>query len=404
MFKWTRHIGPGTLIAAAFIGPGTVTVCTLAGVNHGYELLWAMLFSIFATIVLQEMSARIGFVTKRSISEIINQEISSRAAKVFSILLILSAILIGNAAYEGGNLSGAVLGFSIFLEEYGSIYKTAISVGIALLAFIILFLGNYKFLEKLLVAVVVMMSLSFTIAAIGTHPPVIEVLKGMFLFRIPSDSLLTIMALIGTTVVPYNLFLHAALTKEKWREGGSLRSVRIDLYVSILLGGLVSIMIIMSAAVFKDGNLVITDASDMARGLEPLMGSWSKIMIGVGLFAAGLTSAITAPLATAYVVTGLLGWENNMKGFRFRMVWIAVLVIGLMISVSGFKPVIIINYAQFTNGLLLPIIAGYLLWIVNKKSIVKNHRNTTTQNILGFIILIVTIALGLKSILGVLTS
>lgn len=108
--NWFKNIGPGPLVAAAFIGPGTVTVCTLAGVGFGFTLLWAMVLSIIATVVLQEMSARLGIITQKGLAEVILTEIHNPVFKVLTILLIFSAIVFGNAAYEAGNISGGVLG------------------------------------------------------------------------------------------------------------------------------------------------------------------------------------------------------------------------------------------------------------------------------------------------------
>jgi len=108
--NWFKNIGPGTLVAAAFIGPGTVTLCTLAGVNFGFNLLWAMLLSVIATIILQEMAARLGVVSQKGLSEVIREEIKIPFVKHFVTLLILGAIVVGNAAYEAGNISGGILG------------------------------------------------------------------------------------------------------------------------------------------------------------------------------------------------------------------------------------------------------------------------------------------------------
>ncbi len=108
--KWFKNIGPGTLVAAAFIGPGTVTICTIAGVNFGFNLLWAMLLSVIATVVLQEMAARLGVISQKGLSEVIREEIKIPFVKHFVTLLILGAIVVGNAAYEAGNISGGILG------------------------------------------------------------------------------------------------------------------------------------------------------------------------------------------------------------------------------------------------------------------------------------------------------
>lgn len=119
--SWFKNIGPGPLVAAAFIGPGTVTLCTMAGVNFGYALLWAMGLSVVATIILQEMSARLGIIAQKGLADVIRSEINNPVLKYVSIVLILSAIVIGNAAYEAGNISGGVgaSGIGVYHGKHG---------------------------------------------------------------------------------------------------------------------------------------------------------------------------------------------------------------------------------------------------------------------------------------------
>ena len=398
-----KNIGPGPFIAAAFIGPGTVTLCTLSGANFGYTLLWAMALSILATIALQEMSARLGIISQKGLAEVIRTEIKNPPLRAGAILLILSAIVIGNAAYEAGNISGGALGLEAVFGERAfilggfplNIFCTAIGV----IAFILLYIGNYKVLEKALISLVVLMSLSFLIAAVMTKPDFVEIIKGIFRPKLPQNSILTVIGLIGTTVVPYNLFLHSSLVKEKWSKESDLKYARKDTIIAIALGGAVSMCIIISAAAIQTQD--INNASDLAKGLEPLFGSLAKYVLSIGLFAAGITSAITAPLAAAFVASGCLGWKPNMRSAKFRSVWMFILILGVLSSTSGFKSIEIIKFAQVANGILLPVIAGVLIWIVNKKSILGIHRNNLKQNILGVSILAITIFLGLKSILKV---
>jgi len=117
MLKWFKNSGPGALVAAAFIGPGTVTVCTIAGVRFGYDLLWAMVLSTLATIVLQEMAARLGIITRKGLSDVIRQEIQNPIIKYIIVALILFAIVIGNAVYEAGNISGGRLGLETLFNN-----------------------------------------------------------------------------------------------------------------------------------------------------------------------------------------------------------------------------------------------------------------------------------------------
>ena len=402
MLRWFSNIGPGTLIAAAFIGPGTVTMCMVAGVNHGFDLLWAMVFSIIATIVLQEMAARIGLVTNKGLAEIIRIETSSPILKFVSVLLVISAIVIGNAAYEAGNISGALMGIEAMDVALNFGGFNLMSLVIGGIAFVLLFIGKYKVIERWLIGLVIVMSVAFLTAAIATGPSIMSILEGMFIPSFPDDGTLIVMGIVGTTVVPYNLFLHASLVKEKWHGSTHLSDVRKDLYISICLGGFVSIMIIVASASLQDSGLKLSTALDMAVSLENILGPAAKYVIGIGLFAAGITSAITAPLAAAYVCTELLDWDSGLKSKPFRIVWIGILAIGVLFSSLGWKPIEVIKYAQLTNGILLPIIAGFLLWIVNKRSVMTHHRNNNWQNAFGLLILAITIALGMKSILTVI--
>ncbi len=403
MRNFFKNIGPGPLVAAAFIGPGTVTVCTLAGVNFGYALLWAMVLSILATIVLQEMAARLGIVSQKGLSEVIRSEIKNPILRGFAVALIISAIVIGNAAYEAGNISGGALGMQTLfgnpIIELGNLKLNIMSLSIGLVAFIVLYIGNYKVLEKALVFLVILMSLAFLMTAIITKPNLIEVAKHIFVPKFPEGSILTIIGLIGTTVVPYNLFLHASLAKTKWKNKSDLGFARKDTIIAVVLGGIVSMCIIISASAipFQD----ISNASDLAKGLEPLFGVYAKYFLAIGLFAAGITSAITAPLAAAFVASGCLGWPSDLRSVKFRGVWMFILGLGVLFSTIGFKSIEIIKFAQVANGLLLPIIAGFLLWVMNKSAVLGSYKNSKLQNVFGIVILIITIFLGVKGILSV---
>ncbi|WP_170309957.1 Nramp family divalent metal transporter [Seonamhaeicola maritimus] len=404
MKKIFKNIGPGPLVAAAFIGPGTVTMCTVAGVSFGYALLWAMLLSIVATIVLQEMAARLGIITQKGLSEVIRTEIKHPILKTLTIILILSAIVIGNAVYEAGNISGGVLGMETLVGnpnvEIGDFSINILSMLIGLIAFIILYIGNYKLLERVLVALVIFMSLAFLTTAIMTKPNLATVFSGVFVPKFPKGSMLIIIGLIGTTVVPYNLFLHASLVKEKWHNQNDLSLARKDTFIAVVLGGLVSMCIIISAAAIQSEG--VTNAADLAKGLEPLFGSFSKYFLAVGLFAAGITSAITAPLAAAYVASGCLGWQSNLKSKKFKAVWMFILILGVIISSLGLKPIDIIKFAQVANGILLPVIAIVLIWIMNKSSVLGAYKNNIKQNVLGFIILGITVLLSVAALNKVL--
>ena len=392
--KWFRDIGPGVLIAAAFIGPGTVTLCTIAGASFGYSLIWAIVLSTFATIVLQEMSLRIGLVTRMNLAEVIRTSIKSVLLNRLIILLIISSIIIGNTAYEAGNITGASLGISAIIN-YESINYIPVFIG--LIAFVILYQGDYKILERSLVLLVIIMSVSFFITAIMTKPDITNLLNGILKPKVNSSNLIVVLGLIGTTVVPYNIFLHSSLVSEKWNSIDKLKVARIESFISILLGGLVSLSIIITAASVSNQN--VTGVIDLAKGLEPLYGKFAIYFLGLGLFASGITSSITAPLAAAYVAKSCFGWNNSLKSNRFRLVWIFILITGVIVSMININPIEIIKFAQFSNSLLLPIIAIVLLWLINDKNIINPKYNYKYQNIFGFFIVIISLILGIKGLI-----
>ncbi|RPH32169.1 MAG: divalent metal cation transporter [Bacteroidales bacterium] len=393
--------GPGALVTAAFIGPGTITTCSLAGAKFGYALLWGMVFSIIATIVLQDMSARLGIITRQGLGEALRKQFSNPITKILTVILVISAITIGNAAFETGNILGASLGLeSLFGLNTIPIRYWALIIGIA--TFLILFIGSYKLIERILIALVILMSLTFITTALIISPQISGILKGMFIPTIPNGSILALVGLIGTTVVPYNLFLHASAVQERWKGSADLPEARLDISVSVILGGLISMAVIITSAVaFFGTNNILSNASDLGMQLEPLLGKWARYCVGFGLFAAGISSAITAPLAAAYATMGILGWEKNIKSWKFRMVWIFILSVGIIFSVIGLKPIEAIVFAQVTNGILLPIIAFYLLWVMNNKRLMGENINSIRSNILGVLVALVALGLGLLSLLKV---
>lgn len=401
-----KYFGPSTVITAAFIGPGTVTVCTLAGVNSGYELLWALLFSAFATFLLQEMTARLGLISGAGFGEAIRQQLQHPVARLLGITLVLSAIVVGNAAYEGGNISGAALGVQELVFDFrlqlGAWQLSVAPLLIGAIAYLILGLGGIRLVQNALIGLVALMSIVFLTTALAAQPDWSQVIAGLFVPRSIDADWLAVVALIGTTVVPYNLFLHASLVRERYSDAAQLPDLRRELLVSIVIGAAISMSIVITSAATLFGQQDINSAADMAVQLEPLLGEWSTSFLALGLFAAGISSAITAPLAAAYAARGVLGWQADPTDLRFRRVWRGILLIGVAVSASGYSPVLIIQFAQLTNGILLPLVAIFLLVIMNQQSLLKEHTNTTVQNGFGVMIVLVTLLLGFRSLNAVL--
>jgi NRAMP (natural resistance-associated macrophage protein)-like metal ion transporter len=400
MLNRLKKMGPGALVAAAFIGPGTITTSTLAGANFGYTLIWALVFASASTIILQEMSARLGTVSQQGLGTTLIQQFERSWLKWPMVCLLLMALYGGNAAYEAGNIAGAAAGLETFFG--GSSHAFLISVlSISTLSAALIIRGHYKVIQNSLIALVLLMTIAFVTTFFLVDANILELLSEGLSFSAPAGSAFTIIALIGTTVVPYNLFLHAAVAKANWRTADDLRNARLDTSISIGLGGLIAILILSTAAagIYKNA-LSVNNASDMAMQLEPLFGNAANTLLGLGLFAAGLSSAITAPLATAYAVTEVMRLSSDPSTRHFKFIALSVLACGTLFALSGIKPLKLIVVAQFANGLLLPIIAGFLLFAMNQKQVLGEHTNGLIANILGAIVIIVTMALGIRSVLS----
>lgn len=394
-----KAIGPGAVITASFIGPGTVTSATKAGASFGYALLWTVIFSTIATIVLQEMAARLGIVTKEGLGEAISNTFEQPFLKKISIILVGVSIVSGCAAYIAGDLAGTALGLNTIIHGKSNIVAPLIGVFVLLLVYI----GNFKFLEKLLTILVGVMAIIFVTTMIITKPNLSSLLSGAFIPTVPKGALFTVIAIIGTTIVPYNFFIHAASAKNTFKSTDELELSKWDIYFSISMGGVITAAILIASATLMRG-VTIKTAADFAIQLEPLLGKYAKDFISLGLFAAGLSSAIATPLGASYTLAGLLGWEYSNNDKRFKMTNILIVLAGIIGSATGFNPISLILFSQALNGITLPVIVIYLVYTTSKDKILKEYKNNSFQNIIGWTIAVISLILGTSSLISAIKS
>lgn len=390
--RW-RGPGPGLVVAAAFIGPGTVTTATLAGARFGTTLLWALVFATIATIVLQEMSARLGLASGGGLGLALRSMPGPRWWGRGLAALAATAVVSGAAAYQAGNLTGAALGLEAII---GLPVRAWVAIGVAA-AGGLLWTGRYRLVERVLAVCVAVMGLVFLATAIMVAPHLGEIVRGAFVPALPSGAEVSALALVGTTIVPYNLFLHAAAVNERWNDPADLPAVRYDLLFAIGVGGIVSMAVVVTASAALDGAPV-ESAGDMARQLEPLLGAWAGYAFAAGYAAAGLTSAITAPLAAAYTILGVLGRGRDTREPVARITWGGCVAVGALAAVIGTRPVPLIVFAQLVNGLLLPIVAIVLLVAMNDRTRLGEHVNGWWGNVLGGVVVLLCIVLGVRAV------
>lgn len=392
-----KAIGPGILVVGSFIGPGTITSATKAGAGYGYSLLWTVIFSTITVIILQGMAARLGIVKQNGFAEELVKELNDRpVAKWAMIALVAGAIILGGVAYMGGDLTGTAIGLSTMTGIPSNIIAPIWGI-------MIMFLVNQgnaiKTLEKLLTVCVSVMALVFVVTMIVVKPDLGALFRGA-VPTVPDGSLLYCIALIGTTVVPYNLFIHATSASKTWKSPEELPLSNFDITVSMAIGGLITGAVLITSAAMLQG-FDVKSAADMAIQLEPLLGSLAKPFLSLGLVAAGISSAVITPLGVSIVLAGLFGWKMDRSDKRFFWTNNLVLIFGIIVAATGFNPLTIILMAQAINGAFLPIIVIALVYITSRKRVLGEYRNGPVTIALGAAISIITLVIGISSIVSV---
>lgn len=391
------RIGPGAMVAAAFIGPGTVTTASVAGATSGITLMWAVAFSVLATLVLQELSLRSALATQQDLATLVREMGSGHWWGPLLVVLIIAAIGVGNAAYQSGNLSGAGIGLSAVLPVS---FPVVVAIAASLAAALIV-LDHYRWLERLLVSLVALMALLFSGLAVLVLPLLLLQSGERLMPAFSVANLNLALALVGTTVVPYNLFLHATAVRRRWQGepvDSALRGARKESMLAILIGGGItfSIMIVAAALIPSAPEQEVLPA--LMAAIDSQFPGGGTVAVGVGLFAAGLTSAIAAPIAAGWAVCGALGWSTSPGSRGFKAVALLVLVVGTLFAVVTTRPAVLIVTAQITNALLLPVIAVILVALANSELLPERFRNRGSTNLLAIAVLVIVGVLALTKL------
>ena len=360
------------MVAAAFIGPGTLTTATATGASSGISLAWTILFALIATLVLQELAVRSSLSTQRNLAALARDFGGAQWGRWLLAPLIVVAIGVGNAAYQSGNVSGAAVGLTHFLPDQ----FTFVVLGISLIAAGVILTNRYRWLERTLVALVLLMALLF----VG-------------------------LALIGTTIVPYNLFLHATAARRKWHGvslADALREARWESLIAISIGATITIAIMVVAAVLLEtpADRPVLDA--LIQQVEHRLPGVGGSLIATGLFAAGLSSALAAPVAASWAVCGALALPTDEHSKPFKAVALGVLAVGATLAVLASRPQALIVTAQAANAMLLPVVAVILIFIANSQLVPAPWRNGKIANAMAFLIIMLVLVLAVTRLQALL--
>jgi manganese transport protein len=377
-----------SVISAAFIGPGTVTTAVTAGSQFQIQLLWAVVFATMACMVLQEASARIVIASGLNFGQALEIKFGNKIG--FWIKWIVAGpVLLGCAAYEAGNILGAVSGASILFNGDGKIFTTVITI----LAGIILWHGGNRWISTIMTVLVGLMGIAFLMLALQGDFVFSDLIKSSVTPVIPGGSAWLTLALVGTTIVPYNIFIGSAISK-----GHTIPLMRIGLTLSVLIGGLITAWIMLAGTMV--GNF--SSFNELATLFQNKIGVIGPLALGLGLFAAGFSSAITSPYAASLIASTVFGAEKKSV---VRFAWMSVLLTGFAFGISGIKPIPVILAVQALNGLILPLLTYFLILIVNDLKVVSSqHRHSAWYDLVLLAILGTTLVIGFNNVDKAITS
>jgi len=386
--------GPGFITANVDNDPGGILVYSQAGARLGYTLLWTLIPTTIALIVVQEMAARMGAVTGKGLADLIREEFGLRAT--FFTMVILGIADFGNIMAE---FAGLATGMSIFnVSKY-----IVVPLG-ALLVWGVVVRGSYKPVEKILI-LFSLIYFTYPVSAILAHPDWHQAIKDTFVPVVSKQSeyLLLVVGLVGTTITPWMQFYLQASIVEKGIGKRQYAMSRWDVILGCIVTDVIAFFIVVACAatLYVSGNHNITDAAEAAKALAPLAGRWAALLFAVGLVNAALLSAAILPLATAYNICEGLGVESGInKKFSEAptFYWIYTLLIGgaaALVLIPRLPLIKLILFSQVANGMLLPFVLIFMLKLVNKPELMGNQKNSLFAN---------TIAWGTSAIMILLTA
>ncbi len=384
-------IGPGIITAFIDNDASGITTYSVAGARYGYLLLWTLIPTTVALIVIQEMVARMGVVTGKGLSDLIRENYGVRITFFMMIILMIANFGTTTAEFAGWAASMEIFGLSKYIM---------VPAG-ALAIWLLVTKGSYRIIERILL-VACLLYFGYVISGFMAKPQWGSVLQGTFIPRIkwePEFIMLTI-AIIGTTVTPWMQFYLQSSIAEKGIKRESYRFSKLDVIVGCLMTDIIAFFIIVTCAttLFPHG-IRINEASEAAMALRPFAGEYATILFAVSLANASILGAIVVPLATAYYVCEAMGWEAGInKTFKeapeFMWIYTALIVISAMLVLIPNAPLIFLMVlSSFLNGILLPFVLIFALALVNNKRIMGEFTNSKGYNYISWATVIVLISL-----------
>ncbi len=396
-------IGPGLITANVDNDATGITGYSLAGANYGYGLLWAVVLVTISLAVVQEMVARMGVITGKGLADLIREKFGVRITFWSMLLLLIANAATCVAEFAGVSSSMSIFGVSPF-----------ISVPIAaIIVWVLVIRGNYRYVERILLALCVIY-FSYVFSGILVHPNWQQVIHETFIPPIQFNQgyLLTLVAVIGTTIAPWMQFYQQSAIADKRINPAHLNFERIDTYVGAFFTDFIAFFIVVcTGATLYVNHIQITQASDAALALVPLVrgnGQLAEYLFAVGLLNASLMAASVLPLSTAYSISEAFGWERGIgrkfnEAPQFFFLYTFVIVVGAVITlfVPSDRLVFVLNLPNVVGGMLLPLILVLMIILCNDRRLLGRHVNGHVRNWIAWI---TTIVMTILTLLIIITT
>jgi NRAMP (natural resistance-associated macrophage protein)-like metal ion transporter len=375
-------MGPGIITANVDNDASGIATYSVAGARFGYALLWILIPTTVALVVIQEMVARMGVVTGKGLSDLIRENYGIKST--FFMMTVLFIANFGNtvANFAGWAASMEILGFSKYLM---------VTLG-ALSIWALVIKGNYRFVERILLFAC-LLYFGYVISGFMSKPSWPDVLRSTLIPQMqwnPEFIILSI-GIIGTTITPWMQFYLQSSIAEKGIRKEEYKASRLDVLIGCSITDIISFFIIVTCAttLFPYG-IRIHEASEAALALKPLAGNYAYLIFAVSLANAALLGTIIVPLATAYYICEAMGWERGVnKTFKEapQFMWIYTFMIvsaALLVLIPSAPLVFLMVTSAVLNGLLLPFVLIYALSLVNNKKIMGEYVNPRSYNVISW--------------------
>lgn len=413
--KFLRRWKTQILLFFAVVGPGFITAnvdndangiwtYSSAGAQFGYTLLWTLLPTMIALIVIQEMSARMGAVTGKGLSDLIREEYGIRITFILMVGLILTNF---------GNVVGEFVGIAGSLELFGVSRFISVPIG-ALIAWLIVVKGQYKSVEKVFI-LASFFYITYLLAGVLAKPDWAHSLKATVLppdrhFMQAPGYLYMVVGSVGTTIAPWMQFYLQASIVEKGVTARTYRTSRLDVIVGCIFAVVVAwfIVVACAATLYAHGYHSIRDAAEAAQALQPLAGEYAHILFALGLLNASLFAASILPLSTSYTVCEGLGFESGVdrkfgEAPFFYWLYTLLIVAGAGVILIPNLPLVKISIlSQVVNGMVLPFVLIFMLRLINNTELMGEHVNTRFFNFVAWATTIIMIVLTAALLWGTL--